>query len=69
VKPRFPLRADENSPPDDYSYIWHPTIEQTDRIEEGVGFVGLDPIYVRSMFQALWESAKQKSKLNWLPQG
>src|SRR5271165_3228254 len=30
-------------------------------------FVGLDPTYVRSMLQALWESAKQKSRLNWLP--
>jgi hypothetical protein len=33
---------------------------------EAERFVGLDPTYVRSMLQALWESAKQKSRLNWL---
>jgi hypothetical protein len=32
---------------------------------EAERFVGLDPTYVRSMLQALWESAKQHSRLNW----
>jgi hypothetical protein len=32
---RFSQKADE-SPPDDYSYIWHPLIEQTEQMEDGV---------------------------------